>query len=118
MSVEPIQLGFGDSEATEAPAGDESVIPRSESSKPIQLAVFCDYDGTFSVQDVGATLAQRHANPLKECKRLLMEHHGSCPEPGETIATDPSTAAGIERRVQSVYLWKPAKRSAHAATRV
>jgi alpha-galactosidase len=25
------------------------------------LAVFCDFDGTFSVQDVGATLAQRHA---------------------------------------------------------
>jgi 2,3-diketo-5-methylthio-1-phosphopentane phosphatase len=59
--VEPIQLGFGDSEATEAPAGDESVSARSESSKPIQLAVFCDFDGTFSVQDVGATLAQRHA---------------------------------------------------------
>jgi alpha-galactosidase len=29
--------------------------------KPIALAVFCDFDGTFSVQDVGATLAQRHA---------------------------------------------------------
>jgi alpha-galactosidase len=25
------------------------------------LAVFCDFDGTFSVQDVGATLAARHA---------------------------------------------------------
>ena len=25
------------------------------------LAVFCDFDGTFSVQDVGATLARRHA---------------------------------------------------------
>jgi 2-hydroxy-3-keto-5-methylthiopentenyl-1-phosphate phosphatase len=25
------------------------------------LAVFCDFDGTFSVQDVGATLAKRHA---------------------------------------------------------
>jgi len=25
------------------------------------LGVFCDFDGTFSVQDVGATLAQRHA---------------------------------------------------------
>ncbi len=54
MSVEPIRLGVGDSEATEEPAGDESVSPR------IQLAVFCDFDGTFSVQDVGATLAQRH----------------------------------------------------------
>ena len=27
----------------------------------IPLAVFCDYDGTFSVQDVGSTLARRHA---------------------------------------------------------
>ncbi len=25
------------------------------------LVVFCDFDGTFSVQDVGSTLAQRHA---------------------------------------------------------
>ncbi|HEY5656531.1 MAG TPA: haloacid dehalogenase-like hydrolase, partial [Myxococcota bacterium] len=25
------------------------------------LAVFCDFDGTFSVQDVGSTLAERHA---------------------------------------------------------
>jgi alpha-galactosidase len=27
----------------------------------VALAVFCDFDGTFSVQDVGATLAVRHA---------------------------------------------------------
>jgi len=27
----------------------------------VPLAVFCDFDGTFSVQDVGATLAVRHA---------------------------------------------------------
>ena len=58
---EPLRLGVGGSEATEAPAGDESVVARSEPSKPIRLAVFCDFDGTFSVQDVGATLAQRHA---------------------------------------------------------
>jgi 2,3-diketo-5-methylthio-1-phosphopentane phosphatase len=29
------------------------------------LAVFCDFDGTFSVQDVGATLAQRHVGDLR-----------------------------------------------------
>ncbi len=29
--------------------------------KAADLAVFCDFDGTFSVQDVGSTLAQRHA---------------------------------------------------------
>jgi 2,3-diketo-5-methylthio-1-phosphopentane phosphatase len=27
----------------------------------IDLAVFCDFDGTFAVQDVGSTLARRHA---------------------------------------------------------
>jgi alpha-galactosidase len=26
-----------------------------------ELAVFCDFDGTFAIQDVGATLARRHA---------------------------------------------------------
>jgi alpha-galactosidase len=29
--------------------------------RDVALAVFCDFDGTFSVQDVGATLAERHA---------------------------------------------------------
>ncbi len=29
--------------------------------REFSLAVFCDFDGTFSVQDVGATLAIRHA---------------------------------------------------------
>lgn len=29
--------------------------------RDVPLAVFCDFDGTFSVQDVGATLAQRFA---------------------------------------------------------
>ena len=29
------------------------------------LAVFCDFDGTFSVQDVGSTLAVRHAGTLR-----------------------------------------------------
>ena len=29
------------------------------------LAVFCDFDGTFSVQDVGSTLALRYGNPLR-----------------------------------------------------
>ncbi len=27
----------------------------------VRLAVFCDYDGTFARQDVGSTIAQRHA---------------------------------------------------------
>ena len=29
------------------------------------LAVFCDFDGTFSVQDVGSTLAKRHLGALR-----------------------------------------------------
>ena len=29
--------------------------------RAVRLAVFCDFDGTFSVQDVGATLAKIHA---------------------------------------------------------
>jgi alpha-galactosidase len=50
------------------PGGDrfEVELDPGESScfrvrHPVALAVFCDFDGTFSVQDVGATLAQRHA---------------------------------------------------------
>jgi 2-hydroxy-3-keto-5-methylthiopentenyl-1-phosphate phosphatase len=30
-----------------------------------RLAVFCDFDGTFSMQDVGATLAARHGGPRR-----------------------------------------------------
>ena len=41
-----------------------SLPPRSgalvASQRPVELAVFCDFDGTFSVQDVGATLAVRY----------------------------------------------------------
>jgi 2-hydroxy-3-keto-5-methylthiopentenyl-1-phosphate phosphatase len=36
-----------------------SAIARPGAKSP-NLAVFCDYDGTFSVQDVGSTLARRH----------------------------------------------------------
>jgi alpha-galactosidase len=47
-------------------AGGEVALDAHESAvyrltRPFSLAVFCDFDGTFSVQDVGATLAQRHA---------------------------------------------------------
>jgi alpha-galactosidase len=34
---------------------------RVEALRAAPLVVFCDFDGTFSVQDVGSTLAQRHA---------------------------------------------------------
>jgi 2,3-diketo-5-methylthio-1-phosphopentane phosphatase len=33
--------------------------------RPARLAVFCDFDGTFSMQDVGATLAARHGGPRR-----------------------------------------------------
>jgi alpha-galactosidase len=37
----------------------ESVVARLPTAPA--LAVFCDFDGTFAVQDVGSTLAKRHA---------------------------------------------------------
>ncbi len=40
----------------------ETAHPRGGRSP---LAVFCDFDGTFSLQDVGATLAERHRGHLR-----------------------------------------------------
>jgi 2,3-diketo-5-methylthio-1-phosphopentane phosphatase len=34
-------------------------------TRKFSLAVFCDFDGTFSIQDVGSTLAMRHAEPRR-----------------------------------------------------
>jgi alpha-galactosidase len=50
----------------EAPGGSQlALAPRSgcllRHPHPGGLAIFCDFDGTFSVQDVGATLAARYA---------------------------------------------------------
>jgi len=42
----------------------ESAVLRLD--REVSLAVFCDFDGTFSVQDVGSTLAQRHAGEVRE----------------------------------------------------
>jgi 2,3-diketo-5-methylthio-1-phosphopentane phosphatase len=39
-------------------AAHESALVRLEGSR--RLAVFCDFDGTFSIQDVGSTLARLH----------------------------------------------------------
>lgn len=54
--------------AGEGPHGTEppqQLAPKSGAlwfaERAAPLAVFCDFDGTFSVQDVGATLARRHA---------------------------------------------------------
>jgi alpha-galactosidase len=48
-----------------APAASVALAPHAGAlyriPRPIRLAVFCDFDGTFSVQDVGATIAQRLA---------------------------------------------------------
>ncbi len=47
------------------PGGSLSLPPHSAAvvrvPRAIRVAVFCDFDGTFSVQDVGATIAQRLA---------------------------------------------------------
>ena len=39
---------------------------RARFSGAVGLGVFCDYDGTFAVQDVGSTLAIRHAGDRRE----------------------------------------------------
>ena len=44
-------------------ASHDSALFRVKRAFP--LAVFCDFDGTFSVQDVGSTLAVRHAPDLR-----------------------------------------------------
>jgi alpha-galactosidase len=46
----------------ELPAHDSGLF---RLRRAFPLAVFCDFDGTFSVQDVGATLAQRHVGDLR-----------------------------------------------------
>jgi 2-hydroxy-3-keto-5-methylthiopentenyl-1-phosphate phosphatase len=38
-----------------------AVMPAALEGSAAPLAVFCDFDGTFAVQDVGATLAKRYA---------------------------------------------------------
>jgi 2-hydroxy-3-keto-5-methylthiopentenyl-1-phosphate phosphatase len=38
-----------------------AAMTREADAEMAPLAVFCDFDGTFAVQDVGATLAQRYA---------------------------------------------------------
>jgi 2-hydroxy-3-keto-5-methylthiopentenyl-1-phosphate phosphatase len=56
------ELRIGD--AGEVAPGRRSIAPSSgvivHASVPHPIAVFCDFDGTFSVQDVGATLAKRY----------------------------------------------------------
>jgi 2-hydroxy-3-keto-5-methylthiopentenyl-1-phosphate phosphatase len=39
--------------------------PQHAVPPPPTLAVFCDFDGTFAVQDVGSTLARRHAAEIR-----------------------------------------------------
>jgi alpha-galactosidase len=54
----------------EAPRGARIALPARSGRllrvrRRYRLAVFCDFDGTFSVQDVGATLAARHGGPRR-----------------------------------------------------
>ncbi|HBZ69211.1 MAG TPA: hypothetical protein DEP35_05460 [Deltaproteobacteria bacterium] len=54
------EVSLGPQATLEATLGPhESVVVRLPSAPA--LAVFCDFDGTFAVQDVGSTLAKRHA---------------------------------------------------------
>ncbi len=47
-----------------AAVADRESAPCRE-RRALPLAVFCDFDGTFAVQDIGATLAIRHAGDLR-----------------------------------------------------
>jgi 2-hydroxy-3-keto-5-methylthiopentenyl-1-phosphate phosphatase len=83
--LDPEALGPGPlAGAPESPLDGESRLPQLDASGCLEvelgphesvllelphvfpLAVFCDFDGTFSVQDVGATLGERHAGSRPE----------------------------------------------------
>ena len=53
------------------PAGSE-LSPRSGALRVLEpdtpLAIFCDFDGTFSVQDVGSTLAKRYGGDRRSAQ--------------------------------------------------
>jgi alpha-galactosidase len=75
LGLEPLReepravLGSGGPPGGEGPglerelASHDSALFRVKRAFP--LAIFCDFDGTFSVQDVGSTLAVRHAPDLR-----------------------------------------------------
>jgi alpha-galactosidase len=54
--------------ADEAPRGALAAHAASLDFEPrdLRLAVFCDYDGTFAIQDVGSSLAKAHAGERRE----------------------------------------------------
>jgi alpha-galactosidase len=54
--------GGGTPLAVDLPPHDSALF-RAKATFP--LAVFCDFDGTFAIQDVGASLAIRHAGDLR-----------------------------------------------------
>ncbi|MED5262957.1 MAG: HAD-IB family phosphatase [Myxococcota bacterium] len=60
----PVRAVFNLGEEEKNRPGSPSLSPHAsfveEASPPRPLAVFCDFDGTFSVQDVGSTLARIH----------------------------------------------------------
>ena len=62
--------------------GDRSLVADLSTSRAAPLAVFCDFDGTFSVQDVGATLAKIHAGDRRPAAWARYER-------GETQAPAP-----------------------------
>jgi 2,3-diketo-5-methylthio-1-phosphopentane phosphatase len=64
--AEPPRPLVGSAQASPAAGGWEASLAARDASlmsslRVAPLVVFCDFDGTFSVQDVGSTLAQRHA---------------------------------------------------------
>ena len=49
-----------DPKASDSEDAASRLVRFEERARPVSLAVFCDFDGTFSVQDVGATLGVRY----------------------------------------------------------
>lgn len=67
--VEALLDTRGASPADVTLAPHESALFRLRHAR--ELAVFCDFDGTFSVQDVGASIADRHAGANRPRMREL-----------------------------------------------
>ncbi len=56
-----------------AASGGSSCSPSEILRSAPPLAVFCDFDGTFSVQDVGSTLARRYAADRRPAQWARLE---------------------------------------------
>jgi alpha-galactosidase len=92
-------------------AGDRIELPPHggalrHTRRAVDLAVFCDFDGTFSVQDVGATLAERHAADRRPVQWARYERGEITPWEYNLAVLDGMrlTVEELERFLQGVQL--------------